>query len=196
MNQVYRNNPGYGPLTELCYVSRDIEQTILGWVNLVGAGPFFIHEVTLDYECQGEKSEVPVVTALGASGSMIIEIIQPKAGTPSIFGDALNGKGDCLQALKYNVRDFSTETEKLKTTGHELAATIHHWDGGRSDFFGGIKAAPFLVKAAKPGSSFDGIAEALVEVHRNWNGKAPIRHLSRLHPLLSFSCAAAGLMGT
>jgi methylmalonyl-CoA/ethylmalonyl-CoA epimerase len=195
MNHVYQNMPEAGPVTELCYVCRDIEQTIFGWVELVGAGPFFIHEFALDYESEGKRSEVPVIAALGASGSTIIEFIQPIPGSPSLFSERLDGKSASLYALKCEVRNFTAETEKLNASGHELAATLHQWDGGRSDFFG-IKTVPFLVKAVKQGSAFDDFPQALRDAHRNWNRKDPIRHLSRLHPRLAFSYGALGLAGT
>lgn len=195
MNQVYRHTSAHGPLTELCYVSRDIEQTILGWVELVGAGPFFTHDFVLDVEADGTRSEVPVVIALGASGSTIIEIIQPQSAGASLFSRRLDGKGACLYALKYDAPDHAAQTRTLQAGGHQAAATLHQWDGGRSDFFES-KTVPFLIKAVQRGTSFDGIPQALREAHRNWNRKHPIRHLSRLHPQLSAGYGALGLAGT
>jgi hypothetical protein len=195
MNQVYRNTSAHGPVTELCYVSHDIEHTMSSWIALVGAGPFFIHEFTLDVDCDGKRSAVEAIVALGASGSTIIEIIQPKGAAPSLFSERLNGKGACLYALKCDTRDFHAEAEKLHGSGHAPIASIHQWDGGRSDYFS-IATMPFLVKAVMQGSSFDGIPEALREAHRNWDRTRPVRHLSKLHPRLSFSYAALGLAGT
>lgn len=195
MNQVYRNAPAHGPVTELCYVCRDIEQTILSWVELVGAGPFFTHEFALDIERDGQRSEVPVIVALGASGSVIIELIQPMPGSPSLFSEKLDGNGSSLAALKCDAQDFAAEAQKLNASEHGLAGSLHHWDGGRSDFYDS-KTVPFLVKAVKRGTAFDDIPQALKEAHRNWDRKNPVRHLSRLHPRLSFSYGALGRAGT
>ena len=69
---------GAGKVYQNCYVVNDLDAAISHWVNVVGAGPFFVKRrldnLVIDY--RGTPSSLNIDFALGQAGPVHIELIQ------------------------------------------------------------------------------------------------------------------------
>jgi methylmalonyl-CoA/ethylmalonyl-CoA epimerase len=92
------DNSFVGNTVQLCVVSRDLQRTMQGMVNL-GIGPWqvftFSPDNVSDITYRGKPAEMTFRLAIAFSGSMMWEIIQPVDG-PSIYADFLAEHGEGL----------------------------------------------------------------------------------------------------
>ena len=81
-----------GTVTEVCYVTHDLDRTIQRWVDGVGAGPFFVMNLAADFgvrSYRGSPAKDSFKAALGFSGDTLLEFVQPTNDEPSVFREVL-----------------------------------------------------------------------------------------------------------
>src|SRR5579859_3083810 len=71
-------------LAQVCYVVRDLDRAIATWVRTYHAGPFYVADFKLDegqiYRVHPTRLDVRV--AVGYSGALNIELLQPRHPVP------------------------------------------------------------------------------------------------------------------
>ncbi len=73
----------FGPIRQLGYVVRDIEASMRYWTEQLGVGPFFYYDRApmRDFKYLGQPCDAQISAALGQSGPLQIELLQP----PGLF---------------------------------------------------------------------------------------------------------------
>jgi hypothetical protein len=118
---------------QLCWVVPDLEAAIARWVELAGAGPFFLFEdVHFDEGVyRGTPADVaPHRAAIGQHGDMQIELIQPLGDDPGIWRDVVPFGGFGLHHTGLYCEDYEAEKQALLARG---SPRLRGPDDGRTD---------------------------------------------------------------
>jgi methylmalonyl-CoA/ethylmalonyl-CoA epimerase len=81
---------GLGPVAQLGYVVTDLAAAFDLWVDMFGAGPFFLFENVEfpGWSYRGVETPTPLNIAAGQLGSLVIELILPRGEGPSAYRDS------------------------------------------------------------------------------------------------------------
>ena len=81
---------GLGPIAQLGYVVIDLPAAIDLWIDMFGAGPFFLFENVEfpGWSYRGVETPTPLDIAAGQLGSVVIELILPRGDGPSAYRDS------------------------------------------------------------------------------------------------------------
>src|ERR1700683_643411 len=83
-----------GALTQMAYVTRDLNKLVMSWVTIAKAGPFFVLPLpAFEKSYRGKPGKDAIIIAAGFAGRTIIEITQPTNDEPSIVWEILTSKG-------------------------------------------------------------------------------------------------------
>lgn len=164
---------------QIGYIVNDIEKAMDHWSAKLNVGPWFYKEdigIT-EFTYFGEPVDVlPTVSiALANSGSLQVELIQPRNEAPSLWYDSLAAGQTGAQHIAYWVDDFDAKRAEL------LARGFVEGHFGRAGTRGRFS---YLVHDDTPGSILE-LSEAtgakgdyfrrIHEASLEWDGSDPIR---------------------
>jgi catechol 2,3-dioxygenase-like lactoylglutathione lyase family enzyme len=129
------------PFHQVAFVVEDLDAAVRHWADVLGVGPYSVwtldpavlHDATYD----GEPASFSFRHALGWSGPMQIELVQPLAG-PSIFADQLTRSGPGLNHVGRLVDDHPAACAELLAEGYIplQSARFGQSEDGRFAYFG------------------------------------------------------------
>jgi len=175
----------FGRMRQIAFVVRDLDRALQYWTHTLGVGPFFVlrNVSPQQYRYRGQPSPPPVLSlALGNSGDLQVEIIQPHDDRPSAYRDFLHTGREGFQ----HVSAWLTRAE------YDATMTAHVRDGLAVAHEGvipgsGVRFAYFATDAAPGGLMYeiadviDSPAYALMQMvaaaASGWDGVEPIREL-------------------
>ncbi|MDB6063379.1 MAG: methylmalonyl-CoA mutase [Verrucomicrobiaceae bacterium] len=110
-------------IIEVCHVVNDMDAALNYWINVIGAGPFFIGdmELTENQTYRGKPAEVSIQVAFGFSGGLLIELVKPLRAVPSIFSEVLDSRGPGFHHVMLRV-DYDEGFKRLSDAGYEVAS--------------------------------------------------------------------------
>ena len=114
------------PVFQYAYVVDDIEAACRGWVDLVGAGPFFLsmHHRSPDYVYRGEPCEADLSYAFGQAGPAHIQLIQQHNDVPSVYREMVPAGHNGFHHFAILPADFEAETARFEAAGFPAVATL------------------------------------------------------------------------
>ncbi|MGO4255263.1 VOC family protein [Marmoricola sp. RAF53] len=154
-----------GPVTQLCWVTEDIEATerflsanfgVGAWTRLpdIRFGP---DACTL----RGEPADFTVHVSLGYAGDLQLEIIQPVSGT-SIYTEFLAVSPPGLHHLCFEVDDMAVALESAREAGVEVVQAGSMMGGGMEfAYLDGAHAGVPYVELARIGPEMRAFYDAL-----------------------------------
>lgn len=168
----------FGAIAQTAFIVPDLPTAIMHWTQHLGAGPFFVldHLLAPGQVYRGQESRADVTLAMGFTGHMMIELIQPLDNHPSVYRETIERRGfgfhhfglafaDCeATARDYQARGFAEAYRAAVPTGGEVI----YLDDGTGPDTGFIELLPVT-----PG--MDATFTRFWEASRNWNGADPIR---------------------
>ena len=176
----------HGSVTEVCYVTEDIEQAANRWANITGAGPFYLMmapETEMNY--RGAIISDTITAALGFSGTTLVEFIQPNAN-PSIFKEVMDAKGDgAVHHVMPNIRPITGEQydalcKDYDEAGIEKVLSFNVPDLGRNCFYDARdKLGVFLEVLEVPEHAFD-MVNLMYRSHQSRAGQKPFQGIADL----------------
>lgn len=132
----------HGSVTELCYVTHDMEKAAERWSSLVGGGPFYLMPMPeMVFESAGKVFSGRIKAALGFSGTTLVEFIEPLGDSPAIFREVLDANGDgAMHHIMTNVRpmtaeDFDNTCKAYSDAGLEKVLSFDVPGQGRNCFY-------------------------------------------------------------
>lgn len=173
----------FGPVRQVGYVVRDIEQAMRQWVSL-GVGPWFYKAKieSTEFNYYGQPSRLPQLSiALANSGDVQLELIQQRDDAPTLYLDSLARQGECAQHIAYwtleHFDDWCSQMRSLGyVEGHSGRMGINR---GRYAYFLHPEMPSAMVEISE---STGGKAEYFEQVRAaalNWDGREPIRRLGQ-----------------
>ena len=116
------------PIVQHAFVVKDLDEGIKHWVEVMGAGPFFVsrnhHGNELTY--WGEPSDTLVHYAFGQSGPTQVQLIAQDALGPSIYRDMfpIGTEGFHHIAVLVPAADMPAEVARFEAAGFPVASSL------------------------------------------------------------------------
>lgn len=148
------------------------------WVTVFGVGPFHIlPKRTGTVSHRGETTQLELQLAIAQAGPVQIELIQQTSDTRSIYRD-IYPSGGGLHHLCTITRDFDGTAAHYRALGYDCAALI---EGGamRVAYFDTFADFGFVTEVVEHEPGFVGHLTAIAQTCRDWDGRDPVRILTR-----------------
>ncbi len=143
----------FGPISQLGYLTDDIEATARTWTDTSGIGPWTLMEgVIMHAVMDGEPSDIEIDVALVYKGDIQIELIKPLNNAPSPYREYANAGIWGLHHVQFETDDMDTSIEQARHVGLESVCQIEQGGGsytylkGTGVWFELIQAGPELLK--------------------------------------------------
>lgn len=170
--------PLFPPIMQLGYVTRNLDEMLEHWVQVLGVGPFFIAERVpyAEVNYRGCKIEIETRVAIAYHGTMQIEVIEQTGGDTSMFSDFLKRRGEGLHHVCTETDDLAALTARLAARG------VGVLQQGRTS--AGIPFAYFdtdpddcgrVMEVVQPTPGLTRFFSRLASAAQNWDGADPIR---------------------
>lgn len=173
-----------GTITELCYVTHDLESAIKRWAEGPKAGPFFVHTVPADggeRTYRGGPAKDSFMSAVGLCGNTLIELVQPTNDEPSVFQEVLQTKGEmaahhvCPSMRELGAAEFDATYNEYVDLGYVPASEMVVPFIGRYCLFDAREQLGLFIELAEFSPELFAGLEAMRAVHLNWDGDRPQR---------------------
>ena len=181
----------HGSVTEVCYVTHDIERAIERWAEAFKAGPFYVMTSAADFgerSYRGAPAKDSFKAALGFSGDTLIEFIQPTNDEPSVFQEVLKTKGDMAVHHVYpDVRPLSgAEYDSMRNRylelGYVAALDMVLPILGRCALFDAREQLGVFVELMEGSPDVYASLGNIRAAHLNWDGHRPRREFMESMP--------------
>ena len=164
---------------QLCWVVPELEAAIGHWVKSVGAGPFFVFEDVhfAESNYRGTPADIPAHrAAIGQSGPMQIELIQPLGGGPGIWTDIVPRGGAGFHHGGLYCTDYDAQRAAYLAAGHEMAFEGLMM-GAKTCYIDTAAALGFMVELITANPIAEMVFGQIRAASENWDGSDPIRRL-------------------
>lgn len=171
----------FGQVMQFGYIVDDVEASANEWAQRVGAGPFYVMDrIEMDqYYYRGVRTDVAMRLAFGYWGSIQIELIQPLSDTDTLYSRALRSSAGKLNHCATVVSDIDTLLARRQLqnrviqsgampTGLKFVYLEEHLPGGLHLELIEAQESTLLAFAG------------MEKVSRQWDGKDPVRPVTRL----------------
>ena len=167
-----------GGIAQTAFVVEDLQAAIDHWVTNCKAGPFFVlpHFLVPGQTYRGEESRADITIAMGFAGHMLIELIQPLDGEPSVYRETMELRGCGFHHLGIACADVDADNRAYQARGYHEAfraavptgGEVVYLDNGSGAQLGFIELLPVT-----PG--MDATFTRFWEASRGWDGSDPVR---------------------
>lgn len=165
----------FGPITQIGYLTDDIETTAAFWTQTSGIGPWTrMSGVSMATTMDGEPSTINIDVAITYKDDVQIELINPLCDSPSPY---LANKRAGLWGLhhtQFTTKDMNASMELAKSAGLELACTINQ-GGGVYTYLRGRGVWFEMIQASEELEMFFGMIKSACD---NWDGRELIRDIA------------------
>ena len=119
------------PIVQYAYVVDDLDEGVRHWVEVMGAGPFFVsrNHRGRDHTYRGVRDKAVFSYAFGQAGPAQVQLIQCMDDSPSIYRDMFApGEGGFHHvACLVPAADMEREVARFTDAGYEVASTLHSY---------------------------------------------------------------------
>ena len=163
-------------IRQLGYVVSNLDEAIKYWVEVVGAGPFFIikHCALREQIYRGQPCAVDVDIALGNSGDMQIELIYQHNDAPSIYNETNSAGHVGLHHFGIMPASFELAKASFVEKGCEevFSCTVSR---AELAYFDTRKHVGHFTEVWENSNVFNDVAHLVEDAAKNWDGRNPLR---------------------
>ena len=163
-------------IRQLGYVVSDMDKALKHWVDVVGAGPFFMieHCALREQVYRGQPSAVDVDIALGNSGDVQIELICQNNDVPSIYNETNSAGHVGLHHFGIMPASFELAKASFVEKGCEevFSCTVSR---AELAYFDTRERLGHFTELWENSNVFNDVARLVEDAARSWNGSNPIR---------------------
>lgn len=169
-------NNFFGPITQIGYLTNDIETTARAWTQTSGIGPWTIMRgVTLEAIMDGAPSAIDIDVALAYKGDQQIELIKPRSTAPSPYLENQSAGLWGLHHLQFETSDMDAAIALARTHELDAACTIDQ-GGGRYTYLRGPGIWFELIEASEGLRAF---FQSIKDASIDWDGHDPVNGIHR-----------------
>ena len=164
---------------QLGHVVDDVLDAAARWVHTFGIGPFHVLPVVeqrADYG--GETRAVRIQVAVAQAGPVQIELIQQHCDSPSIFSEWSHGGSSAFHQIATLTSDYDGKTAHFKALGYSIAAESIG-GGFRVAYIDTASEFGFYTEVVEAPPSFVDQVSAIADTCANWDGRDPVRIMTR-----------------
>ena len=168
-------------LYQLGFVTHDLDSALDYWIEVAGAGPFFVGQFHMENQiCRGRPSSHVFTAANGFSGEIMIEVIRPDDDEPSVYSEWLEIKGKApvaghLHHLLFLSDNYEKSYERYVKLGAKQGLDGNAVGGGRVCYLDLIDSLGYFVELMDQTPVVQRCFKGAELAHRNWDGTNPIR---------------------
>ncbi len=167
-----------GGIAQTAFVVEDLKASIARFVADTGAGPFFVldHFLVPGQNYRGEESTADITIAMGFAGHMLIELIQPLDGKPSVYKETIGLRGYGFHHFGIACADVDAASREYQARGYHEAfraavptgGEVVYLDNGTGAQWGFLELLPVT-----PG--MDETFTRFWKASQGWDGSDPVR---------------------
>jgi len=169
---------GLGPIRQIGFVTRDLQQCLRFMVDHVGIGPWFVAERVCYPDCsyRGNAIGVELSIALGNCGPMQYEIIEQVGGNESIYTEWLKQFPDGNLAQHYAswVTDYAETRRTAAALGYQIIQEGRAANG-LFVYFRHPDNPTFIHEVVELTQPRRSIFEQIADAAHDWDGRDPVR---------------------
>jgi len=167
-----------GGVAQTAFIVPDLAAAIHHWTANLGAGPFFVlpHLLGPGQTYRGAESRADVTLAMGFSGHMQIELIQPLDLNPSVYRETIEARGFGFHHLGLAFADVEAAAAEYALRGYHEAYRAAVPTGGEVVYLddgSGAEAGFVELLPVTPG--MDETFTRFWQASLDWDGADPIR---------------------
>lgn len=188
-----------GALSEICYVTADVDAAVDRWVRTTGAGPFFEFPCpTSGIWVRGQIIEENFRAAIGFVGMTVIELLEPRAAAPSIFTEVLREKGEgAVHHIYPKMRRLDAADYDRVCAGYEAMGMAKAMDFtvpgiGRNCFYDGREQVGSYIEVLEINALVEQFNDHMHAAHVKGVEGRPLRHFQEIFDAIG----GAGAMAT
>jgi len=156
-----------GPITQLGYLTDDLESAAAAWVKL-GVGPFTkMSGVMMPAVMDGEKVEIKIDLGLAYKGDVQIELIQPLCDSASPYRENKRAGFWGAHHTQFTVEDLDAAIAHCEAAGMELACEITS-GGGRYIY---MRGAAGWIELTMPNPGLAMFYDIIKKSCTEWDGE-------------------------
>jgi hypothetical protein len=169
------------PIIQMCWVVDSIEAAVPRWVDVLGAGPFFLaaHIPYEDLTFRGQPAKLDQSSAIGQWGAVQVELFEQHCQNPSgareMFGPGESG----LQHLTWFADDLDQETVRLRDLGFPVVTScrLPSMGGMRLAWFDTRSMLGVMVEVYEESNLMRRLYAKVARAAEDWDGSEPLRAL-------------------
>lgn len=162
----------FGPITQIGYVTDDIQATAKAWTDTTGIGPWTrMSDVKLAAVMNGENVEINIDVALTYKDGVQMELIKPLCDTPSPY--SANKKAGLwgLHHMQFRTDDMEASLKLAQDSGLELVCTIEQGGG----IYNYLRGPGVWFELMQAGPGLDMLFDMIKSASDGWDRKELIR---------------------
>jgi len=169
------SNGGY---VQVSYIVADVEAAAREWVELRGAGPFFLkpYKTQGEVSYRGEPATLDHVSAFGQFGSVMVELIQPLGDAPSVYRDIHGGGDQGLHHFAEICADIELAINAAESLGYPLVARSGT-PQTPAVFVDARHELGHMIELCQESPQLRYLYQFVADAARNWDGTNPVRSL-------------------
>ena len=166
---------------QMGYVTKDLEDSLDYWINVVGAGPFYSADfATTDQVYRGAPANAHVTVAMGYSGDVQIEVVQQNNDSPSAYTELFASgrkipRGGLFHHVMVKHDDYDAAYEGYISAGATRCFDAVVPGVGRFCYLDTRDMMDCFVELLEVSPPFDAACRQMRDAHRNWDGREPRR---------------------
>lgn len=177
-------------ITKFCFVTHDLEKAVQQWAEGVKAGPFYVMASAAGFfgerSYRGAPARDDFKAALGFSGNVLIEFIEPTNDEPSVFQEVLRTKGDMAVHHVYpdmrplSAAEYDSMRDRYLELGYVAALDSAMPGGGRCIHFDASEQLGMYVELMQCSPDVYASFDKMRAAHASWDGDRPCREPTEL----------------
>jgi methylmalonyl-CoA/ethylmalonyl-CoA epimerase len=172
---------GLGEINQHGYVVSSVAAAAAHYAELVGAGPFYVGEFTLDnYHYRGIPKHCRLKIATGYWGAMLIEFIEPIEAKGTLYDRILPQHDGHLNHFGINVADIDGWLAKRGLADRVIQDGELRQSGMRFVYLDSLFPGNIHLEVIQaPPGALENYA-AMAKASAAWDGRDPVRPMSAL----------------
>ncbi len=158
----------FGPISQLGYVTNDIESTARAWTDISGIGPWIrMQGVKMAATMDGIPTEISIDVALAYKGDIQIELIRPLCDSPSPY--QANKKAGLwgLHHVQFQTDNMDAALDTARNRGLEVACTIEQGGG----IYHYLRGPGVWFEIMQAGQGLAALFQMIKSASDGWDGK-------------------------
>lgn len=172
---------GLGEIVQHGYVVTDAEKSAIEWFDRIGAGPFYMGDVTLDnYVYRGVPTECELKIAIGYWGGIQIELIEPLNEADMLYTRALPAEAGKLNHFATHVSDLDALLESRNLKNRVLQSGAMLQSGVKFVYLENFMPGGHHLELIQAPESMLVSTAGMVAARSRWDGAKPVRPMTAL----------------
>ncbi len=166
-----------GGLIQMAYIVENLSLAVDQWVKQLNVGPWFVLDsfTGTDPIYRGAPSHADVAIGMAYSGSMLIELIQPKDEHPSVYREVRDQRGFGFHHFGLASHSFDEDLAAYGSRGFELAFLARVPTGGRVGYLDTHGQMPGFIELIEADAAMEAHFTGYRRAALGWNGSDPVR---------------------